>query len=189
VVGSRLVAALVASGVFFVCPARTCAQMVFTGLLTGHIGAASGGDVGGATTTGGASMAVIDDNGLGAEIDIGHTGGLDDDFFADGSVTSFMLNFIGVYPQGRFRPFVNFGAGVMRLHTTLATGEPTVRHTEAGWNAGGGLFYMVNDYFLLRGDLRYFRLFERPEELVLHDGGFFDYWRTSIGATFSWPMR
>jgi hypothetical protein len=43
--------------------------------------------------------------------------------------------------------------------------------------------------FGIRGDVRYFRLFDRPEGLVLRDTGFFDYWRISIGATFSWPIR
>jgi opacity protein-like surface antigen len=165
------------------------AQSLFTGLLTGHIGAARGGDVRDATRTAGASLAVIDRSGYGAEIDIGHTGSLDEEFFRDGSVTSFTLNFIAVYPEGPFRPFVNVGAGLFRLRTALAIDQPVVVNTETGWDAGAGLFYTVNEFLSLRGDLRYFRLFERPENLVLRDSGFFDYWRTSIGATFTWPIR
>jgi opacity protein-like surface antigen len=165
------------------------AQALFTGLLTGHIGAAQGGDVRDATRTVGGSLAVIDRSGYGAEIDIGHTGGFDEQSFADSSVTSFALNFIAVYPEGKFRPFVNVGVGVFRLRAAVSTGQPVEGHTETGWDAGGGLYYAVSEFLAVRGDLRYFRLFGRPEDLVLRDSGFFDYWRTSIGATFTWPIR
>ena len=165
------------------------AQSLFTGLLTGHIGAAVNGDVGDATTTAGVSLAVVDISGFGAEIDVAHTGAFDKQFFADSSVTSFMVNFIGLYPDERFRPFVTVGAGLLRLRTSLVSGQTPVGHTKVAWDAGGGLFYMASDFFALRGDVRYFRLFERPTDLVLRDSGFFDYWRSSIGATFSWPIK
>jgi opacity protein-like surface antigen len=158
-------------------------------MLTGHIGAARGGDVNDATKAIGGSLAVIDRSCYGAEIDICHTGSFYEEFYADSSVTSFTLNFIAVYPQGRFRPFVNVGAGLFRLRTALAVDQPVVGSTETGWDAGAGLFYTVNEFLSVRGDLRYFRLFERPENLVLRDAGFFDYWRTSVGATFTWPIR
>ena len=186
-VRSRIATLLVALAVSGARPAD--AQALFTGLLTGHIGAARGGDVRDATRTAGGSLAVIDKSGYGAEIDIAHTGAFDDEFFADGSVTSFMINFIAVYPDEKFRPFVNVGVGVLRLRTSLAVGQPAVGHTDSGWDAGGGLFYIVNDFLAVRGDVRYFRMLERPENLVLRDSGYFDYWRTSIGATLLWPIR
>jgi hypothetical protein len=160
----------------------------FTGLLTGHIGAARGGDVHGAATTGGMSMAVIDLSGLGAELDIAHTGAFDPDFFSESSVTSVMLNFIALYPHEAIRPFVNVGVGALHIRTASQPGESAVGRTEAGWNAGGGLHFGFNDTLAIRGDVRYFRLFDRPEDFVLRDTGFFDYWRTSIGVTFTWPI-
>ena len=169
--------------------ARADAQSFFTGLLTGYIGVARDGDIGDAARTGGASIAVIDDNGVGAEIDVGYTGSFDEDFFDDASVASFMLNFIGIYSEGAFRPYVNLGVGAVHLRTSLFPGQPTSTQTEPAWDAGGGLFVVLNEYVSLRGDVRYFRLWERPTELVLRDPGFFDYWRLSIGATFTWPMR
>jgi opacity protein-like surface antigen len=162
---------------------------LFTGLLTAHVGAARSGDVGSPTTTGGASMAVVDANGLGAEIDIGHTGAFDKDFFADSSATSFMVNFIALYPHEAIRPFVDVGVGIVRLRTSILPGQEPVGNSEAGWNAGGGLFVAIGELFAVRGDVRYFRLFDRPADLVLRDDGFFDYWRTSVGVTFTWPIR
>ena len=162
---------------------------LYTGLLTAHFGAARGGDVRNPTATGGVSMAVVDTNGLGAEVDVGHTGAFDRDFFADSSVTSFMLNFVGIYPHESVRPFVNVGAGALHIRTSLVPGEATTGQTEFGWNAGGGVLLGIGDVFGVRGDVRYFRLFDRPDDLVLRDSGFFDYWRISIGATFGWPIR
>jgi hypothetical protein len=169
---------------------RAAAQTpMFTGMLTGHIGAARGGDVREATTTGGLSMAVIETTGLGAEIDIARAGNFDRDFFVDSSVASFMLNFIAVYPDDVVRPFVVAGVGALRLRAAVVPGQTAAGSTEAAWNGGAGVTFQINDLFGVRGDVRYFRLFDRPTDLVLRDAGFFDYWRTSIGATFSWPIR
>jgi len=40
----------------------------------------------------------------------------------------------------------------------------------------------------VRGDVRYFRFLESHPDLLLTSNGF-DFWRVSIGATFSWPIR
>jgi hypothetical protein len=165
------------------------AGALFTGFLTAHFGAARAGDVRNPTATGGVSLAVVDASGLGAEIDIGHTGAFDRDFFSDSSVTSFMLNFVGLYPHETVRPFVNVGVGALHVRTALLPGATPDGRTEAAWNAGGGVLLGITDFLGVRGDVRYFRLFDRPEDLVLRDSGFFDYWRISIGATFAWPMR
>ena len=68
----------------------------FTGSITGHIGAAHGGDVRERAWTPGASMAVIDGNGIGAELDIAHTRDFDKVFFAESAVTSLMLSLIHI---------------------------------------------------------------------------------------------
>lgn len=168
---------------------RAAAQGLFTGFLTGYIGAARAGDVRDPTATGGISVAVVDVGGLGAEVDIGHTGAFDRDFFADSSVTSFMVNFIGLYPHETVRPFVTVGAGALHLRTAYVAGQAPEGQTEASWNAGGGVLLGIGDVFGVRGDVRYFRFFDRPEGLVLRDNGFFDYWRISVGGVFSWPIR
>src|SRR3712207_203015 len=95
------------------------AQVLYTGMLTAHVGAARAGDVRDAVTTAGGSMAVIDRNGVGAEIDVAHTGRFDENFFAESSVTSLMVNFLAVYPDDRLRPFVTIGAGLLRLRTAV----------------------------------------------------------------------
>jgi hypothetical protein len=165
------------------------AQAPFTGLLTGYIGAAQKGDVRGAATTGGASLAVLDINGIGAEIDVAHTGAFDRAFFSDASVTSAAVNVMAALPDGPIRPFLNVGVGLLRLRTAVLEAQPVTGRTSAAWNAGTGAFLHLTEWFAVRGDVRYFRLFSRPEGLVLRDNGHFDYWRTSLGATFTWPIR
>jgi opacity protein-like surface antigen len=188
VAGSRLSLLLVVT--ILGIASRAEAQLApFTGMLTGHLGASHAGDVRDATVTGGASLAVVDENGLGAELDIAHFGDFDDELFADSSVTNFMLNFVAIYPNDRLRPFLAVGVGGVRLSAAPATGQPSSSHTEGAWDAGGGLLFMANEIFGVRADVRYFRLFTRIEDLALRDDGFFDFWRTSVGVTFTWPIR
>lgn len=170
-------------------PGVAAAQsFLYQGMLTAHIGTVSGGDVHDSTVSGGAALSVLDLKGLGAELDIAHFGDFDDETFSDSSVTNLMLNFVAVYPHPRFRPFVNVGAGAVRLRAT-PPGLDSRSSTEAAWNAGGGLHFMANDIFGIRADVRYFRLFTTVEDFALRDAGFFDFWRTSVGVTLAWPMR
>ncbi len=162
---------------------------IYTGSITAHVGAAHGGDVRDRAWTPGASMAVVDDNGLGAELDIAHTRGFDKEFFAESAVTSFMLNVIGMYPHTAIQPFVIAGVGVMRTRAVVVAGEAPTSRTDVAFNAGGGLQYMFNELIGVRGDVRYFRYFQRHNDLPLLDNGFFDLWRSSIGVTFAWPIR
>ena len=162
---------------------------LYTGLLTGHIGIASGGNVQESGLTLGGSVAVLDITGLGAEIDLGYTGEYDDARLAESNITSFMVNFLGAYPNPRFRPFIVAGVGVLRLGTALAPGTPDESNSDWAYDAGGGLIYMVNDALGIRGDVRYLRFFQRHDDIPFVNNGYFDYWRTSIGLTFSWPIR
>ena len=164
-------------------------QTTFTGTITAHAGAAHGGDVRGRPLTLGASMAVVDDRGVGAELDVAHTGDFDPVLFADSSVTSVMLNVIGMYPHEWFQPFVNVGAGVLRLRTAIFQGQELTGRTDVAFNAGAGLQVMFDELLGVRGDVRYFRYFQHHADLPLIDGGLFDYWRTSIGVTLAWPIR
>jgi len=162
---------------------------LYSGLLTGHVGAASGGNVQEAGRTLGGSVAVLDSSGLGAEIDLGYTGEYDDERLAESNITSFLVNFLGAYPHPRFRPFIVGGVGVLRVGTALAVGQPDASKSDWAFNGGGGLIYVLNDVFAVRGDVRYFRFFERHDDIPFVNNGYFDYWRTSIGLTFTWPIK
>ena len=162
---------------------------LYTGLATGHLGVASGGNVQESGLTLGGSVAVLDNSGLGAEIDLGYTGEYDDTRLDESNITSLMVNFIGVYPHPRFRPFMVAGVGVLRIGTALTAGQPDTSHTDWAFNAGGGLLYMLNDLVGIRGDVRYLRFFDRHDDIPFVNNGYFDYWRTSIGLTWTWPVR
>jgi opacity protein-like surface antigen len=161
----------------------------FTGSVTAHIGLAHGGDVRDRAWTPGASMAVIDDNGIGVELDVAHTRDFDQAFFADSAITSFMLNVIGMYPHPAFQPFVNVGVGIMRTRAAVFEGLTPASRTDIAFDAGGGLQYMFNELLGVRGDVRYFRYFERHNDFPRLDNGVFDFWRSSVGITVAWPIR
>ncbi len=161
----------------------------FTGLITGHLGVAGTNDVRDRAVTAGASMAVLDDNGVGAEVDIAHLNDFDRTFFADSSVTSAMLNLIVMSQRPVWRPFVVAGAGVMRARGDIFPGVPSFGRTEAGWTAGGGALFLVNEVVGIRGDARYFRHFSSHADVPLAGDGVLDFWRASVGVTLAWPIR
>jgi len=163
------------------------AQSPVTGLLSGQLGAAQGGDVRDTSLAVSASMAVIEKSGLGAELDLGHVRGFDSDFASSG-ITTLMVNFVGYWPHERIRPFGSAGVGLLRVRASFGDGS-TMSRTDWGLSAGGGVFVVLNEAFGVRGDLRYFRHAQRQLDLPLVDSGPFDYWRASVGATFMWPMR
>jgi opacity protein-like surface antigen len=172
------------------CAAAAEAQpSTFTGSITAHIGAAHRGDVRGKAWTPGASMAVIDSNGIGAELDVAHTRDFDEVLFAESAVTSLMLNVIGMYPHPSIQPFVNAGAGVMRTRAAVFQGQTPTSRTDVAFSVGGGLQFMFNELIGVRGDMRYFRYFQRHTDLPMLDNGFFDFWRSSVGVTLAWPIR
>ena len=161
----------------------------FTGSITAHLGAAHGGDVRDSSLTPGASMAVVDDNGVGVELDVAHTPDFDELSFVDSSITSLMLNVIGMYPHPAFRPFVIAGVGVIRTRAAVFAGQTPVSRTDLGYSLGGGLQYMFNELIGVQGDMRYFRYFQRRTDLPILNSGLFDYRRTSFGVTLAWPIR
>ena len=188
VVRSRVAVAAVTMLLLSASSARAQSR-VFTGMVTGHLGAAANGDVRDWAVAPGASMNVIDENGLGAELDLSHIGDFDTASFADSSITTAMLNFKFLYPHGRVRPFLVAGAGVMRVRVTLFPGQSSISQTDNAWNAGGGVIYMLNEAIGLRGDVRYFRHFGRQTNLPLADNGGLEFVRSSFGVSFSWPLE
>ena len=184
--GSRLVLAVAVLAYTAVADAQ---PGVFTGNITAHFGSAYGGDFREGAWTPGASMAVIDDNGVGVELDFAHAGDFDEVLFADSAVTSFMINVIAMYPapgvpavrQHRRRRHAHQRRGVQR--------DDPYRRTDTAFNVGAGMQFMFNEILGLRGDVRYFRYFQRHEDLPLLDDGIFNFWRTSFGVTLAWPIR
>jgi hypothetical protein len=160
----------------------------FSGLLTGHVGVTGTNDVRDRSVTPGASMAVLDDNGIGVEVDLAHVNDFDGVAFVESGITSAMLSVIVMPPTETVRPFAVVGAGVMRV-TGTGFDASSFGRTEGGWSAGGGALFMFNDALGIRGDARYFRHFSRHEDVPLGGDGVLDFWRTSVGVTFAWPIR
>jgi opacity protein-like surface antigen len=170
--------------------ARVEAQpALYVGMLTPHIGVAAGGDIRERGVTPGVSLAVLDTNGIGAEVDLGHSRRVDADRFSESAVTSLMVNFLGMWMRPPVRPFVVAGAGLLRVRTAIPNGVTITSRTELGLSAGAGASYIFNDIVGVRGDVRYFRYFQRHPDLPLLDNGFFDFWRTSFGVTLSWTIQ
>jgi opacity protein-like surface antigen len=160
-----------------------------TGLLSGSIGAASGGDTDNAGLTLAGAMAVMENSGWGAELDLGFSRGFAGDLFDDSEILTFMVNAVGMRPEGSVRPYGTGGVGLLRVHAEPESGADDLSRNDWGFNVGGGAIFILNEAFGIRGDLRYFRYFERHDDLAQTGTGAFDFWRTSVGITWSWPIR
>lgn len=155
----------------------------YTGSATGHIGVAIGTDGRGGTPSLGASVAVLDNSGWGAEFDFGYadddngrTGGLD--------AQSYVLNVIGMWPKGRLRPFVVGGGGVLRARTCTSGCAGALAWTDWALSGGAGVQYRLSGAAALRGDVRYFTAPGDHPDPARPDG--FGFWRVTVGATWLW---
>ena len=169
-------------------------------LFTPNIGAGFGGDASGREhLTYGASIGWMGAGILGWEADFAYTPeffqGDDDDLelFSDSNVTSFMANAIIGAPVGGqfgpgFRPYVTGGVGLLQSSVTDADELFEVDNSEFGFNLGAGAMGFASDHIGFRGDIRYYRSFEDPEEDNEFDAaiGNFDFWRATAGVTFRW---
>ena len=166
------------------------AKKGFTGFATGFIGSSVGGDIEDAGWTPGASIAIVDANGFGVELDVSHVGTFNAPPFLESGITTFTVNLAGIWADetALVRPYIALGAGVLRARACVAACELAESRTEAGLDIGAGAYVLVNELFGVRGDVRYFRFLEGHPDLLLRNDGF-DFWRVSIGATFSWPLR
>ena len=167
--------------------ADTRAQGVgsFKGFLTGHVGAITGGDISSARATLGASVAVHEDNGWGAEIDFGHTSdAVSGRQILD--VASYMVNAVWLRPEGLIRPFGAAGVGILNVNGCDSPCNRDAKTHDLGMSFGGGAFYMLSDVAALRADVRY--LFSPADHLDLSRPDNFRYWRVSVGATYAWAI-
>ena len=186
-VRSRL--ALVIFGVLWVTRADAQPTPV-AGVLTGQLGVVFGGETEKTGITPSGAIAILESNGLGAEIDLGHTFSIaDEDAFEDSRVTTLTLNFLASRPEGRVRPFGTVGLGLIRLRARRADVDQAVLRTDWGADFGGGALLMLNDISAVRVDVRYFRYLDQHGDLLLSDGDPFDFWRLSFGVTWGWPIK
>lgn len=164
--------------------AQSRAMGSFGGYFTPFLGVSTGGEVTEPRLTFGASLAVQEQTGWGAELDFGHSS----DVEAAGLVlnaTTYMVNASWVKPEGLIRPFAVAGAGIMQLDGCGFCNRPS-RTYDLGWTAGAGVHALVNDYVAIRGDARYF--FASADHFDLQRPDNFNFWRVSVGVTFMWVI-
>jgi hypothetical protein len=165
--------------------AQSIRMGTFRGFLTGHIGTATGGELSDPRLTAGASVAVQEQDGWGAELDFGRA----EDAVAFGQeldVTTYMINASWVKPTGHVRPFGVLGGGVMQVHGCGLSCSTEQTTYDLGFTLGAGVVALLNDAFGVRGDARY--LFTSADHPELNRPDKFGFWRFSVGATFSWSI-
>ena len=164
------------------------AQMTFgtfKGYLTGHVGVVTGGDVTSERMAAGASIAVYESNGWGAEIDFGRSTDVATNTHPL-SLTSYMVNAAWVKPDGLVRPFAGAGAGILQVDGCGFPCGSSSRTYDLGMSVGGGAFVAVTDYAGFRADARY--LFSATDHPELGRPDNLSFWRLSVGATFMWSI-
>lgn len=157
----------------------------FKGYLTGHVGAVTGGDVTNERLSAGASVAVHEATGWGAEIDFGRS----TDVTVSRQlldVTTYLVNAAWAKPIGTVRPFGTVGAGILQVTGCESPCSPASRTNDFGFSAGGGAFFAVNDVAALRADVRYF--FSSADHPELRRPDHLAFWRVSVGATYTWAI-
>ena len=188
--------ALIAAFALVFAPAAAHADWLFTP----NIGTGFGGDASGRQhLTYGASIGWMGAGVFGWEADFAFTPeffeGDDDDFdaFDSSNASSFMANAligvpIGGQTGGGFRPYFAAGAGILQHEVVTADELFAIDNSEFGFSLGAGAMGFMTDHVGFRGDIRYYRSFEDPEEDNEFDAaiGNFDFWRGTVGVTFRW---
>jgi Outer membrane protein beta-barrel domain len=111
-----------------------------------------------------------------------------DDFFEFGSsyVLTLMANVAYTpFQIGGLRPYGAAGFGVMKTHITDEFELFTVNSTNAAFNAGGGVQWLLGAKYGIRGDVRYFKTVQEklPETEVDVAIGDLSFWRVTGGLT------
>jgi opacity protein-like surface antigen len=165
--------------------AQSRAMGTFQGLFTGHLGATVGGDVTETRITPGLSVAVLEQDGWGAEIDFGRAS----DTAVGNQVldlTTYMVNAVWMRPGGFIRPFGLGGIGVMQVNGCPSPCTVASTTYDLGWTAGGGVHTRINDLIAVRGDVRFFFASADHPDLSRPDN--VDFWRVSMGVTLMWSI-
>jgi opacity protein-like surface antigen len=188
--------ALMAALALVLSPAAARADWLFTPNLGTTFGADASGNE---HFTYGASIGWMGAGIMGWEADLSYTpeffeaGDGDFDAIDDSNVVSAMANAIigipvGGQTGGGVRPYFAAGLGMLSREVSSSDALFNVNNNEFGFNLGGGVMGFMTDHVGFRGDLRYTRSFEDPEEDNEFDVGVgnFDYWRGTAGVTFRW---
>ena len=187
---------MVAALALMLAPASARADWLFTP----NIGGGFGGDASGREhLTYGATIGWMGAGIFGWEADFAYTPEFfededtDLDFIDSSNVTSFRANAgIGVPVGGQrgpgFRPYFTVGAGVLSRNVQSDDDLFEINNNEFGFNLGVGAMGFATDHVGFRGDLRYYRSLEDPDEDNEFDIGVgnFDFWRATAGVTFRW---
>ncbi len=189
--------ALIAAFALLLAPASARADWLFTP----NIGTTFGGDASGNEhLTYGASLGWMGAGVVGWEVDFGVTpnffeasdanGSLD--FTGSNNVFTAMGNLlvgipVGGQTGGGFRPYGVAGVGLLK--SKVDAGDAfKADNNDFGFNLGAGAIGFFNSHVGLRGDVRYFRALQDPDEDNEFDVsvGNFDFWRGTVGVTLRW---
>jgi opacity protein-like surface antigen len=187
---------MVAALALMLAPASARADWLFTP----NIGGGFGGDASGREhLTYGATIGWMGAGIFGWEADFAYTPEFfesedtDLDLIDNSNVTSFMANAVIGIPVGGqrgpgFRPYFTAGAGILSRNVQGDDDLFEVNNNEFGFNLGVGAMGFATDHVGFRGDVRYYRSLEDPDEDNEFDVGVgnFDFWRATAGVTFRW---
>jgi len=158
--------------------------------LTPYAGSTFGGDTPANKFTTGVSLTFMGDV-AGFEVDFGYS----PDFFnqenefvliADSNVTNLMANLVIGPGAGPVRPYGVVGIGLLRSRAEATDLFDGLTVNDTAFNAGFGVIGMISSRVGLRGDVRYFRALQDPDDDddVDVSVGNFDFWRATGGVTF-----
>ena len=154
----------------------------FGGYFTPFLAVTTGGEVTQPRLTFGASVAVHEQTGWGAELDFGHAGDVEAGALSL-DTTTYMVNATWMRPEGSIRPFIAAGGGIVQLDGCGFCNRPS-RTYDLGWTAGGGVMALINDAVGVRGDARYFIASADHFDLQRPDN--YSFWRVSVGVSVRW---
>ena len=105
------------------------------------------------------------------------------DVFGSNGVTTLMGNLVVGGKGSGFRPYLAGGMGLLRQKVADFGDFVDVSRNSFGVNVGGGML-VGSRHFSVRGDVRYFRGLDDPEDVLRLDLSDFSFWRGTLGVSF-----
>lgn len=167
-------------------PTATAVREENESFVAPYIGATTGGDTNVNGFTFGLSTGWFSESSWGGELDIAHSTKFNDTF-EDSGLTTVMLNLM-VAPRvtRQLRVFVLAGGGLIRTRGCTTNCVREISETDFGLDGGGGAIWSLSESWGVRGDLRYFRYVNTNRDVPRLDNGPFDFWRFTVGGTYTW---
>jgi hypothetical protein len=165
------------------------------GFISPNIGMSFGGDLEDSRPTYGVTLGFMGAGIFGMEFDLGYTPEFfeppddDLDLIDDSNLLTANINLILGAPIGGMgrsvRPYGSGGLSILRSRVD-ALEDLRISNTDFGFNVGAGVMGFFSDSVGLRGDVRYYRNLEDPDEDDEFDVsvGDFDFWRATLGLVF-----